>query len=314
MQKAKTFIKGLAIALSIIVLSGIALYQPDVPIEDLKSTYAPAPSQFTTIHGMEVHYRDEGVVTDSIPIVLLHGTSASLHTWEATVQALKDEHRLLRMDLPAFGLTGPHPQHDYSVNMYLTFLNQFLQEKKIDRCYLMGNSLGGLIAWQYAATYPDQVEKLILLDAAGYPRINFKGNLAFQLARVPVLKEILKVITPLSLVRKSVEDVYGDKSKVSDALVEHYRDMACREGNREALVARLNFKETIDTTLITTINIPTLVIWGEKDQLILPTDALKFKRDLPNNETYLLPGIGHVPMEEAPEKVIPLINIFLGKK
>ncbi len=218
------------------------------------------------------------------------------------------------MDLPAFALTGPHPQHDYSIEMYVSFLHEFLSKQNIQRCYLIGNSLGGLIAWQYAVRYPTAVEKLVLIDAVGYPRINFKGSLGFRLARIPVLREVLKVITPLSLVRKSVEDVYGDETKVSDTLVEQYRDFACREGNREALVARLNYVESFDTTLISTIQAPALVLWGEKDKLILPGDAMKFKRDLPHNKTILLPGLGHVPMEESPEVVIPLVREFIREK
>jgi pimeloyl-ACP methyl ester carboxylesterase len=286
-------------------------YQPNIPVAELKVKYGQVPSQYISIQGMEVHFRDEGDRLDSIPMVLLHGTSSSLFTWEACVQEWRKEHRVIRMDLPAFALTGPHPQHDYSIEMYVSFLHEFLAKQHIEHCYLIGNSLGGLIAWQYAARYPAAVEKLVLIDAAGYPRINFNGNLAFRLARIPVLKEILKVITPLSLVRKSVEDVYGDKSKVSDTLVEQYRDFACREGNREALVKRLNHVERHDTTLISTLTIPALVLWGEKDQLILPSDALKFKRDLRNNKTILLPGLGHVPMEESPALIIPLVSDFI---
>lgn len=292
----------------------LPFYQPDIPVEVLKAKYGQTPSQYLSLQGMEVHFRDEGSREDSIPMILLHGTSSSLHTWEACVQEWKKEHRIIRMDLPAFALTGPHPLHDYSIEMYVSFLHEFLLKQNIQRCYLIGNSLGGLIAWQYAVRYPTSVEKLVLIDAAGYPRINFKGNLAFQLARVPVLKEVLKVITPLSLVRKSVEDVYGDNSKVSDTLVEQYRDFACREGNREALVARLNYVENLDTTLISAIQTPTLVLWGEKDKLILPGDALKFKRDLPNNKTLLLPGLGHVPMEESPEVIVPLVADFIKEK
>lgn len=301
----------LCILLVVVVLA--FSYQPDIGVDELKLKYGQAPSQYMSLQNMEVHFRDEGNRADSIPMVLLHGTSSSLHTWEACVQEWKKVHRVVRMDLPAFALTGPHPNHNYSVDMYVSFLHEFLSKQNIQRCYLVGNSLGGLIAWQYAARYPTEVEKLVLIDAAGYPRANFNGNLAFRLARIPVLKEILTVITPLSLVRKSVEDVYGDKSKVSNALVEQYRDFACREGNREALVKRLNYVERYDTALISTIQIPTLVLWGEKDKLILPPDALKFKRDLPNNKTVILAGLGHVPMEESPETVVTLVEEFIKK-
>lgn len=311
MSMKKTFVFILITTLGAL-LALLLVYEPNISAATLKIKYGQAPSQYLSMQGMEVHFRDEGKPTDSIPMVLLHGTSSSLFTWEACVQEWKKEHRVVRMDLPAFAITGPHPQHDYSINMYVSFLHEFLEKQQIKRCYLVGNSLGGLIAWQYAARYPSAIEKLILIDAAGYPRTNYSGSLAFRLARIPVVKEVLKVITPLSLVRKSVEDVYGDKSKVSDKLVEQYRDFACREGNRHALVARLNFVEKIDTTLLSTIQTPTLVLWGEKDKLILPADALRFKRDLPKNETVILSGIGHVPMEESPEIIIPLVQNFMN--
>jgi pimeloyl-ACP methyl ester carboxylesterase len=292
----------------------LVLYQPSISVEALKLKYGQAPSKYIQLQHMDVHFRDEGNQVDSIPMVLLHGTSSSLLTWEACVQQWKKEHRVIRMDIPAFALTGPHPNHDYSIDMYVSFLHEFLLKQNIQRCYLIGNSLGGLIAWHYAARYPTAVAKLVLIDAAGYPRTNFKGNLAFRLARIPVLKDILTVFTPLGLVRKSVEDVYGDKSKVNDTLVEQYRDLACREGNREALVKRLNYIESYDTTLISAIQIPALVLWGEKDKLILPSDALKFKRDLPHNKTVVLAGLGHVPMEESPETIIPIISGFINDK
>jgi pimeloyl-ACP methyl ester carboxylesterase len=289
----------------------IAFYQPDIPLETLKTKYAGAPSRFVDVMNMQVHYRDEGAGSDSIPLVLLHGTASSLHTWSACAKEWTKTHRVLRMDLPGFGLTGPNPEHNYSIDMYVDFLASFLEATNIDQCYLAGNSLGGLIAYQFAAAHPDKVKKLVLLDAAGYPITNAKGSLAFTLGRIPVLKNLLKVITPISLVRKSLEDAYGDITLVTDELVEQYRDLACREGNREALVQRLNLEHKTDTTVVGSINIPTLVIWGELDQLIPVTHAYKFSRDLPVDSLVVLPDVGHVPMEESPQLIIPLVNGFI---
>jgi len=294
-----------------LLISMIAFYQPDIPLETLKTKYADAPSRFVDVMNMQVHYRDEGAGSDTIPLVLLHGTASSLHTWNACASEWTKTHRVLRMDLPGFGLTGPHPEHNYGIDMYVDFLAAFLEATNIDQCYLAGNSLGGLIAYQFAAVHPDKVKKLVLLDAAGYPITNAKGSLAFTLGRIPVLKNLLKVITPISLVRKSLEDAYGDKTLVTDELVEHYRDLACREGNREALVQRLNLEHKTDTTVVGSINIPTLVIWGELDQLIPVTHAYKFSRDLPVDSLVVLPDVGHVPMEESPQLIIPLVNGFI---
>lgn len=304
----------LGIATGLIVTIGllmIAFYQPDIPVDQLKEKYTNSASQFILVDGMNVHYRDEGPAADSIPLVLLHGTSSSLLTWDACTEAWSRDHRVIRMDLPGFALTGPQPENDYSIAMYVNFLSRFLQAKNISYCYLAGNSLGGLIAFQFAATYPDQVKKVILIDPAGYRVHKAKGSLAFKLGKIPVLKNILTIITPTSIVRKSLEDAYGDKSLVSDALVEQYRDMACREGNRNALLIRLQSDFTGDTTLVSKLSMPALLIWGSLDQLIPLENAYKFQRDLPYDTLAILHQVGHVPMEESPQHVIPLVNRFI---
>ncbi len=310
-MRFKVLIVTIGVLTLALMIGMVTFYQPDIPFETLKKKYAGAPSRFVDVMNMQVHYRDEGSETDTIPLVLLHGTASSLHTWNACASEWTKTHRVLRMDLPGFGLTGPHPEHNYNIDMYVAFLAAFLEATNVEQCYLAGNSLGGLIAYQFAAAYPDKVKKLLLLDAAGYPITNAKGSLAFTLGRIPVLKNILKVITPISLVRKSLEDAYGDKTLVTNELAEQYRDMACREGNREALVQRLNLEHQTDTTVIGTLAIPTLVIWGELDQLIPVTHAYKFSRDLPVDSVVVLPGVGHVPMEESPRLIIPLVNRFI---
>lgn len=300
---------GILVVIPAIAL--VVLYQPDIQVETLKTKYATPASQFMEIKGMPVHYRDEGPVTDSVPLVLLHGTGASLLTWDACTAEWSKTRRVIRMDLPGFGLTGPAPDNDYSIAAYVDFVKQVLQQLNVQQCHMAGNSLGGLIAYSYAAANPQRVQKLVLLDAAGFPIINGKGNLAFNLGRTPVVKHVLKIVTPLSVVRKSIEDVYGNKALVTDALVEQYRDMACREGNREALLIRLSNPQEGDTTLVKSLPMPVMVIWGDKDFLIPLDNAYKFQRDLPNDTLVVMKGIGHVPMEENPAAVIPLVANFL---
>lgn len=300
------------------LLGGVALmlvvfYQPDIPVDQLKEKYATGSSRFVSLDGMDVHYRDEGPSNDTVPLVLLHGTSSSLLTWGACTKEWTNNQRVIRMDLPGFAITGPNQEQDYSIKNYVAFLDHFLQTFNVKQCYLAGNSLGGLIAFKYAATHPDKVKKLILIDPAGYPVKNAKGSLAFKLGKIPVLKHILTVITPLPIVRKSLEDAYGNKNLISDELVEQYRDMACREGNRNALLIRLKSDQKGDTTLVSKLTMPTLVIWGSLDQLIPVDNAYKFQRDLPLDTLVILQGVGHVPMEETPGLVIPLVSDFIRK-
>jgi pimeloyl-ACP methyl ester carboxylesterase len=130
---------------------------------------------------------------------------------------------------------------------------------------------------------------------------------------VPVVNNLFKILTPRNIVRRSLEDVYGDDTRVTDSLVEIYRDMAIREGNRAAMIKRLNMPQTFDTARVRTLNMPTLVIWGDQDQLLPVANAYKFQRDLPNDSLVVFKGLGHIPMEERPDLVVPLVEGFIGR-
>ncbi len=293
-------------------------WQNDIPLAELKDTYAPAPSKFIQVNDVLVHYRDEGNRADSTPIVLIHGTAASLHTWEAWVKELKQTHRVISMDLPAYGLTGPNKTGDYSQEYYAQFMHHFLEKLDVKKCILGGNSLGGAIAWRYALNYPTEVYKLILIDAAGYPMESKSVPMAFQLAGVPVLNNIFQFITPRFIVQKSIENVYADKTKVEPDLVDRYFNLALRAGNRQAFIERMSTFKTLlnDSTYLQIKNIktPTLILWGDKDLLIPLTVAENFHADLPNDTLVVLKNLGHTPMEENPKQSLQVLINFLGKK
>jgi pimeloyl-ACP methyl ester carboxylesterase len=327
MKRLIKILKYTAITLVLLmVLICIFFGYRDKSVEELKSKYAQVPSQFIEVNGMNVHYRDEGLPSDSVPLVLIHGTGSSLHTFDEWVKILLSEakshtlagrgsHRIVRMDIPAFGLTGPDLQHDYTMEKYVNFIEKFLEAKGIKQCILGGNSLGGQISWQFALAHPQKVTKLILIDAAGYAIKSQKPVLAFQVARMPVLKNCMTFITPYPLARKSVESVYADKSKVTDALVDRYFELTLREGNRQAFVDRLNMLyDTTNIPRIKTIQTPTLVLWGEQDLLIPMENAQRFHDDLPNDTLVILKNMGHVPMEENPAESLKPVLDFLRKK
>jgi pimeloyl-ACP methyl ester carboxylesterase len=248
----------------------------------------------------------------SLPIVLIHGTGSSLHTFDKWAETLKTQKRVVRMDLPAYGLTGPFPSRNYSIDNYTKFMEAFLAARGIKHCILGGNSLGGQIAWQFTVRKPEMVSKLILIDAAGYPIKSKSVPIAFRLARTPVLNQIMKFITPRNMAKMSVENVYFDKTKVSEALVDRYFDLTLREGNRQAFVDRLTTVQTSDNLpKIKTIQQPTLVLWGEQDLLIPVEHAHHWHDDLPNDTLAILKNMGHVPMEESPKESLEPVLSFL---
>jgi pimeloyl-ACP methyl ester carboxylesterase len=283
----------------------------DIPVNQLKVKYLKSNSEFITIDGTSVHYVMEGLAEDTLPLVLIHGTSASLHTWDTLSTLLKSKKRIIRLDLPAFGLTGPNRLNQYNFNFYNQFLDQFLNALKVRQCIVAGNSLGGSIAWSYALSSPDKVKQLILLDASGYPKKDEKGSLGFKLAAVPVLNQALKHISPKSLIRKSLEDAFYNKSLVSETMVDQYHDLLLREGNRGAVLELFQHPMKPDATKIKNISQPTLIIWGKQDQLISYQNASLFKQDIRNSSMLVLDKVGHIPMEEAPDQVATAILEFI---
>ena len=313
MKSSARFIKIILLVIALLLVLIAGFYgQSDIPVTKLKAAYAQSPSSFISMDGMDVHYRDEGNLNDTLPLVLIHGTGSSLHTFNDWTAALKNEHRVIRMDLPGFGLTGPFPDRDYSIGHYLVFVEHFLSAKGIKRCILGGNSLGGEIAWRFTLKNPEMVDKLILIDAAGYPKESKSVPIGFRIARIPVLNKLLTFITPRSMVKASVENVYADKSKVTEPLVERYFKLTLREGNRQALVDRMSLAtDTSSIHLMGTIHQSTLVLWGEDDLLIPVNHAQLFHDDLPNDTLVILKNMGHVPMEESPLESLEPVLEFL---
>jgi pimeloyl-ACP methyl ester carboxylesterase len=312
----KKISKAIKLVLAIVLIGSIALLllygHSDIPLDELKAKYTNSASYFIEVDGMDVHYRDEGNSTDSIPLVLLHGTGASLHTFDVWTKELKKSRRVIRMDLPAFGLTGPFPDANYSTQHYVAFINEFVTSLGIQKCILAGNSLGGQIAWNFALAQPDKVGKLILIDAAGYPKAPKSEPMAFKVGKIPVLKNIFTYVTPRSVAKASIENVYFDTSKVTDSLVDRYFELTLRAGNRQAFVDRLNREsEASDYTNIKNVQQPTLILWGDQDLLVPVENAYKFQADLPNDTLVIFKNLGHVPMEESPdESLLPVLDFL----
>jgi len=310
----KPFVKVLGLFFGLLLLVLFIVCERDRPVKELIPIYANSSSQFMSILGMQVHYRDQGVQSDSVPLILLHGMSSSLNTWDSVVFYLANHRRVISLDLPGFGLTGPSPENMYNFDYYNKFIDSFTRRLQLTKFTLVGNSMGGSIAWNYALFNPAVVDKLVLIDAVGYPKRGESGSLGFKIASTPVINNILLFATPKALVRKSLETIYFDQSRVTDAQVERFHDMAIREGNRAA--ALLIFKGSFGTSQfkgkIKEIKTPTLVLWGDKDNLISVENAYQFNQDIKGSKLEVYPNVGHVPMEEVPERVAKSILDFIG--
>ncbi|NGP54098.1 alpha/beta hydrolase [Thioalkalivibrio sp. XN8] len=300
--------------LAILLVALGAAWAPDRPVEQLVERWAPPPSEFIPLQGMQVHLRDEGLADDRVPVLLLHGTSSSLHTWDGWVPALGRAERVIRVDLPGFGLTGPFPHDDYGIERYIEFIAALLDTLELEQVVIGGNSFGGQVAWEVAAAMPERIAGLVLVDAVGYPFVPESVPLAFQLARFPVLRPLIQRLLPRRVIRDSLHDVYGDPSRVDEALVDRYYELALRAGNRRAL--GLRFDHVMPTeeraARIRTLKQPTLILWGDRDRLIPLASADRFAADIDGSRTVVFAGLGHVPHEEAPAETVVVVEEFLA--
>jgi pimeloyl-ACP methyl ester carboxylesterase len=313
MRKILAAIAGL---LAVIGLAFLSLRTPDTNRAEMIAKYGgPAATFAEGAGGMRVHWRDEGC-RDCPAIVLLHGSNASLHTFEPMIRELSGEYRIITYDQPGHGLTGPHPRDDYSAAGMFEALNAVANAARLDRFYLGGNSMGGWVAWRYALAYPERVEGLILIDAAGAPLREGEAapplNLGFRLMRNPMLRPLMSQITPRSLVEKSLQDTVADPAIVDDNMVDRYWELLRFPGNRRASAMRaLSDREPEYFERIAEITAPTLLLWGAEDKLIYASAATTFDERMPNAEVVILENVGHIPMEEAPAASANAVRRFL---
>jgi pimeloyl-ACP methyl ester carboxylesterase len=313
-------LKALALKLigALLFLSALAMwlsYAPDWPVEALVARWAPPPSDFIEVKGQLVHLRDEGPRDDPMPLVLVHGTSASLHTWEGWVRELRAQHRVISFDLPGFGLTGPSASGDYRGDTYARFVLDLMDQLQVQRFAIGGNSLGGEVAWRTALRAPDRVTKLILVDAGGQAFASSSMPIAFVIANLPLVNRLFDSVLPRPMVVASLRNVYGDPGRVDDALVDRYFELTLREGNRRALVQRFQQnRRGEDAERIRELKLPALILWGGRDRLIPPEVAQRFKADIAGSELVLFDELGHVPHEEDPQRTVAPVKDFLQRR
>jgi pimeloyl-ACP methyl ester carboxylesterase len=307
---------GLLIVLALVVIA-VSVVRFDKTKDELAAKYAGAPSQFIELpSGAVAHVRDQGNAQGPA-LVLIHGSNASLHTWEPWVALLGAKYRIVTMDMPGHGLTGAVPGDDYSRAGMVAFTHQVLQKLGLAHYAIGGNSMGGGVAAQYAEDYPGEVTALILVDAAGLPRERQPGEkipLGFRIAQIPVLNKIMLYVSPRSIFAEGVRKVFVDQSKVTDEMIDRYYDLNLYDGNRRATGIRFRNPSTDQAVAekLGQIRAPVLVLWGEKDGLIPVANAYEFQKRISGAKVVVYPDVGHIPMEEAPERSAADVDGFLA--
>ncbi|OWS70995.1 alpha/beta fold hydrolase [Polynucleobacter campilacus] len=303
-------LKIIALALiSLILLAALYLWTPDKSKAELEKIYGSPRNAYVSALGVNLHYQDTGPSKNAIPIVFLHGFGASLQTWETWAQALSEDYRVISVDLPGFGLTGEDPSGIYTDQRSVEVLEAFLKELKIPKVVLVGNSMGGKFAWQFAAHYPNQVAKLVLISPDGYasPGIEYGKK-----PDVPAIADLYRYFFSKTFLAMNLKPAYADPNTLNDALVNRYYDLMLAPGVRGAILGRMQQTVLQDPVpSLSSIQVPTLLIWGEKDAFIPISNSNDYLKVMPNAKRVSLPNIGHLPQEEQPSIGLAALKEFL---
>jgi len=310
MRRAVTIIAAI---LGVLVLGGgLWLYNPDLPRAALERRWAPPPSQFVQVAGVRLHIRDTGP-RDGPVVLLIHGFGSSLHTWEAWAPLLEDRFRIVSLDLPGFGLTGADPTNDYSDERSIAVLAALMDRLAIGEAAVVGSSMGGRIAWRFAAAEPARVSKLVLMAPDGFASMGREYGRAPE--RLPWLIRLLPYTAPKPLLHRTMRNAYAVPGVLTEAVVDRYHAMLLAPGVRRAILERvLQTRLLPPEPILAAIRAPVLLLWGELDGAVPASHAADYERALRDVRTVILPGIGHVPMEETPEASARVLRAFLGSE
>ncbi|MEZ8826140.1 alpha/beta fold hydrolase [Vibrio amylolyticus] len=275
-------------------------------VDWIERKYTNETSEFIWVDDKKIHFRDEG---SGQAVVLIHGTSSSLHAWEQWAEKLKESYRVIRMDLPGSGLTGHKSGNQYEIQDDVVFLSAFYEKLGIESMHIVGSSLGGKIAWEYSLQYPDKVMSLTLINALGYVQKSWPT--AIELAQLPVFDKVIENFMPKFAVKQSLKEVYFDQRLITEELVNRYYELSLYKRNREAFTLRVKASLDTGSDRIANISPPTLILWGKEDAYFPVENAFRFEKDILNSKLIVYENVGHLPMEEAPKKSVADFSRFV---
>lgn len=293
--------------LTALTLLSLWLWTPDVPRATLEARYLESPTDLRSVGPWQLHVRQSGP-PDAPAVVLLHGFGSSLQTWDVWAKGLAATHRVVRIDLPGSGLSPPDPAHDYRDERSLDMLIALMDSLGLQRTSLVGHSMGGRIAWTFAAKFPERVDKLVLVAPDGFASFGFEYGKPME---VPATLGLMRRVLPKPLLRMNLKSAYARPEALSDAVTTRYHDLILAPGARQAMLDRL--RQTVlqePLPLLRQIKAPTLLVWGEADAMIPVSNAQDYLQALQGSRLVSWPQVGHLPQEEAAELSLKAVAEF----
>ena len=294
----------------LLALSVWLAWTPDKTEQVLLQSYSRPGTARLMVQQQPVFVQDSGP-REAPAILLLHGFGASLQAWDDWAPALEKNLRVLRIDIPGFGLSGPAVNQDYSDAADVARVIAVMDQLGVQQVIVAGHSMGGRIAWNLAAAHPERVSKLVLISPDGFPDPNAKSDKTYE---VPALLGLLPYSLPQWALRMGgVAPAFADDSQLTPQMMQRYHDMMLAPGVRTALLERMRQTRNSDpVSRLQSIKAPTLLLWGEKDAFIPVSNAQDYLKAMPQAKLVTLPGVGHVLHEEAPQASVQAVLDFLS--
>jgi pimeloyl-ACP methyl ester carboxylesterase len=311
MKRLKRILTIVAAVFGVLLISILIIgFKVDISPQKLEEKYFTPESKYVQVLDAKVHIRTRG---SGSPILLLHGSFSSLHTWQDWEDELSKSYTTVSVDFPGHGLTGPNETETYTTDYYTKLVLALADSLKLDTFYVAGNSMGGTVAWKLALRAPERVKKLVLIDAAGFWNANKKSDRPwiFKALQNPLFGAGFTHITPKFVFNLNMKQVYGNENLVRQEVTDQYYELMLREGNREATLKRINQDEPDQSDTIQQITTPTLILWGKKDRWIPVENAYLFHKAITGSTLVVLDEAGHVPMEEIPSESVEHVLTFL---
>jgi pimeloyl-ACP methyl ester carboxylesterase len=302
--------------LVLLLVTWLVLRRGDISYATLEQRWAAPGSHYVDLPGGEhVHYLDQGNPKGPT-VVLLHGFAMSTDTWAAWTQKLGRDYRVIALDLPGYGLTRAPGNKPYSYQAMADVVEAFAQAKHLGKVVVAGSSMGGGVAWRYALSHPERVRGLVLVDSSGWPEVNASvmNNGFVKAGENPVLRPILTQLDNGPTMRMGFRTSFADPSRVDAAYLKRYVDLSRAPGRRAIWFQTLGdwLRQDFATPeRLAAIKAPTLILWGQKDQLLPLADGRKFVADIPGAHLIVYPGVGHLPQEEAADRSAGDVIAFL---
>jgi len=251
------------------------------------------------------------------PLILIHGYGAGSWLWEKQFDLLSQRYRVYALDLLGHGYSD-RPRIAYTPDAYIHFLRDFMDAVGVEKATLIGNSMGGGLAWSVAGLFPERVDKLILIDCIPPDVLGQGRNDSFRaladLGRHPLLLYLVYANRNRDSQKWILQECVVDKTLITPEVVDRQYEFSRIKGTTWSLYSTFrNAKDAVKLKdILPRIKQPTLLIWGEKDLLFPPSVGELLRQAIAGSILHVIERSGHIPMWETPEKVNPLILAFLS--